>query len=475
MNSIYTQLLESPTNILDLSYNDSYNLSIEELETFQIKAMNRRFQDLRHKIPVLSNMADIQKVDSINTINDIVPLLFPHTTYKSYPFSALESGDFKRLTKWLQGLTSTKISEFEHSGIETIDQWIEAMDANTDLRVVHTFGTTGKLSFLPRTLKETQYGARLVCNCIKDWFGNTGPDLLKQPLPVIQPSYQFGANAGLRGVSTLVQLFNDKGSAEYMYPNMRFSADVASLAGRLKAAKSKGGAKNVRISPSLKIRYQEFKTLEKQRASQLDSFFKRVQQKYGGRDIVIIAVWPTIFEWAEEGLRRGMSKVFGKNSVLVTGGGTKGKIFPDDWKEKIRDFLGFDTYLESYAMTEVIPTFPRCEAGYYHLPPVVVPIVLNPENGEPMPKEGSQTGRLALMDLMAETYWGGILTGDEVTLNGWSNTCRCGKSGLYLNSTIRRYSDDRNMDDKVNCAGAGEAHDQAIDFLISNSGDEVNA
>ena len=73
------------------------------------------------------------------------------------------------------------------------------------------------------------------------------------------------------------------------------------------------------------------------------------------------------------------------------------------------------------------------------------------------------------MDLLPDSYWGGLITGDEVTLSGWDEPCACGRHGPYLHSTIGRFSEKQGGDDKINCAGAPEAHDKAIDYLLQQT------
>jgi hypothetical protein len=74
------------------------------------------------------------------------------------------------------------------------------------------------------------------------------------------------------------------------------------------------------------------------------------------------------------------------------------------------------------------------------------------------------------MDLLPDSYWGGLVTGDQVTLGGFGTPCNCGRRGPYVHPEISRYSDLKNGDDKINCAGAPEAHDRAIEFLLDRSG-----
>jgi hypothetical protein len=155
--------------------------------------------------------------------------------------------------------------------------------------------------------------------------------------------------------------------------------------------------------------------------------------------------------------------------VLTSGGGSKGRVLPPDYKRQIFDFLGFERHFEFFGMSELMANAPRCEAGQFHFPPVIVPFALDPDTGRALPCAGRQTGRLAVMDLLPDSYWGGLVSGDEVTLAGFDTPCACGRRGPYLEPGIRRYSEIRGGDDKVNCAGAPEAHDHAVDFLLERT------
>ena len=53
-------------------------------------------------------------------------------------------------------------------------------------------------------------------------------------------------------------------------------------------------------------------------------------------------------------------------------------------------------------VSEVMSTSPRCSEGHYHFFPQVLPVLLDRDANE-LPREGVQTGRLALFDLPVET------------------------------------------------------------------------
>ena len=88
-----------------------------------------------------------------------------------------------------------------------------------------------------------------------------------------------------------------------------------------------------------------------------------------------------------------------------------------------------------------------------------------PRPGAVLPREGVQRGRFAFMDLSAETYWGGGLSGDAVTVHWGAATCACGRRGTHIEPTVARLSEQQGGDDKISCAGAQAAHDAALEFL----------
>jgi hypothetical protein len=104
-----------------------------------------------------------------------------------------------------------------------------------------------------------------------------------------------------------------------------------------------------------------------------------------------------------------------------------------------------------------------CSAGCFHWPPTLVVFVLDPDTGEPLPRIGTQTGRLAAFDLCPESYWGGTITGDQVTVD-WEEGCSCGRRGPRLMNDVTRYSRLRD-DDKITCSKSADAYERAVETL----------
>ncbi len=80
---------------------DRFTHSHADLRATQLEAMNELFQERRDRIKLLASRAKEGNVTEVRSLADIVPLLFPHTAYKSYPESFLSEGKWDRLNKWL--------------------------------------------------------------------------------------------------------------------------------------------------------------------------------------------------------------------------------------------------------------------------------------------------------------------------------------------------------------------------------------
>ncbi|MBU1257195.1 MAG: hypothetical protein KJ549_01650, partial [Alphaproteobacteria bacterium] len=183
MTSYLDRLIADPTSFHDAPYAQAFTLSREEIDRLHLEGARKRFAELRPGLSVLDKLAREQGIETIETIDDLAPLLFPHTVYKSYPISYLERSRFDKLTKWLAGLTTSDISHVDASGIETIDDWIDLLDAETDLTIQHTSGTTGKLSFVPRSKKQWRETIVHSGVIIRDWWPDRGRDIVKDGMP----------------------------------------------------------------------------------------------------------------------------------------------------------------------------------------------------------------------------------------------------------------------------------------------------
>ena len=96
MTSLSAQLRADPTSFVEAPYDEAFNFSREELDEIHLHGLQKRFNELRPRLAVLDALAKEQGIEQINHVDDAVPLLFPHTVYKSYPLSLLERSRFDR-------------------------------------------------------------------------------------------------------------------------------------------------------------------------------------------------------------------------------------------------------------------------------------------------------------------------------------------------------------------------------------------
>jgi hypothetical protein len=180
-------------------------------------------------------------------------------------------------------------------------------------------------------------------------------------------------------------------------------------------------------------------------------------------------MWTLLHNMAKAGLARGLENVFAADSYITTTGGAKGMVQPEGWREDILRFTGAKVLHEAYSMSEVLASHLRCEHGHYHFAPTVIPYLLDPDTGRPLPRHGRHTGRAAFFDLNAEMRWGGFITGDEITIE-WDELCACGQPSRYVVGAIQRYSEKNGGDDKITCAATEGSLREAMDFLNTLEG-----
>src|ERR1700724_4691096 len=122
---------------------DRFDHSHEELRETQLEALNERFQERKDRIKLLGHRAREAGTAEIRSREDMVPLLFPHSVYKSYPERFLIEEKWGLLGKWLGAVSPYPISPVETSDVTGIDDWIERLAAKGHY-VSCSSGTTRK-------------------------------------------------------------------------------------------------------------------------------------------------------------------------------------------------------------------------------------------------------------------------------------------------------------------------------------------
>src|SRR5450631_3585113 len=98
-------------------FQDLYAIPREERERLQLEAVRINFRRMRNRIPALKKLADRQGVDTIDKIEDVLPVCFDHRVLKNYPIQIIENRDFAKLTQWLGKLTAHDLTRIDLTGL----------------------------------------------------------------------------------------------------------------------------------------------------------------------------------------------------------------------------------------------------------------------------------------------------------------------------------------------------------------------
>jgi len=82
--NVRVDLGEAPERIIDLTQNEVYAIPLGEQSALQLTGARKRFGELVERIPILNRLAEEQGIREIRSLEDLAPLLVPHSALKSY-------------------------------------------------------------------------------------------------------------------------------------------------------------------------------------------------------------------------------------------------------------------------------------------------------------------------------------------------------------------------------------------------------
>lgn len=457
---------EDPCEMAHLSGVAAFRIAPADLDRIHLAGLRLRFAELAPKLHPLGQLAEENRVTEISALEDVAPLLFPHTEYKSYPLSLIDNGRFDQLNAWLDDYTTHDLSGLDLSACQSLDDWLTVVETQTPVRVISSSGTSGKISLLPRSTVEepcfvAEYGL-----AYSAYPGEPGlEDPYGSDVYHISFTARQGRVAGCRSADARVRVGFGGDEDHMLTMGGELSTDVLWMTGRLKKAQADGMVEALRGTKAWSRLSGKIEALEAQRAQTHDAFYHRLLVDLKGKTVVGAAgliFYAAILDYARQ---HGLEIAFAPNSCLMTAGGLKGQAgLTEAQIEEIR--AAFPPFGEFYGCSELMALARKCPEGHFHMPPSVVNFVLDPDTGAPKPREGSQTGRYAYFDLWAQTYWGGVITGDEVTMN-WEGGCGCGRVGAYMLGGIGRFADRRGGDDKITCQRTAAAVEEMMETMRS--------
>jgi hypothetical protein len=411
-----------------------HHMPLEQQEALQLAALQLRFAAMRDALPPLTALADAAGAREIGQIEDVVALMFPHSLFKSYPHHLLDNLRFAELTEWLSRLTLIDLAPLNDRTFETIDEWMDALDTDTELAILTSSGTSEGLSLLPRGKREGRLlheRSAVQCQTPEQLLPMRREDADSSMLWL---SYAEGRSGMLRSAELLRIKYTTPSTKFIALVPGRASTDWQNYMGRLTAPQQ--GRAPPQLTAYIAARQEEVALIHGNSQERLRTVLAIVRDELSGAPVHMAGGMMMLHRVAEEGLKMGMEPGLGPRSRVSTGGGTKGLSPPPDMESAIKRFAGVDVIYEAYGMTEIGDAFGSCEHGRFHIWPWIVPFVLDEKTGGVLPRHGKQRGRGAFFDLSAQTYWGGVVTGDRVSIS-WER-CSCGRSTPQVLPPVER-------------------------------------
>jgi hypothetical protein len=454
-------LPESPGAWPERDHRDLFVIPRQEREALQLEALKQRFARLRNKVPALKTLADKQGVERIERAEDVLPICFDHRVLKNYPLTILENRDFPKLTAWMNKLTMHDLTRVDLSGLKTIDSWIERLESY-GMIIGTSSGTTGKLSFVARSKDDLQAWRS---SWMQAAYAGTGVNPHTTRIPTFVPSYRTGNQMAIKNGTMFVHEMCGGPQHYHTLYDAHMSSDLMALSGKMQAAEEKGEIEKLGLDPALIEQRRQLIEQGRRRAQDVEIWFTKMIKDFRGQQVRIGGLYSDLFRAAQAGTEKGIKCEFAPGSIIVTGGGMKSfKNAPENWREIIMAFFGVDRLCTSYGFSENMGNAPACSHGFYHFFPYTI-VLLMGADGQALPREGVQKGRMAVYDLLVESHWGGFVSGDEVTVH-FEDDCPCGWRGPRVENNIRRYAEMEGGDDKITCAGSAKAYDEFMEFVM---------
>jgi hypothetical protein len=431
---------------------DPFRGAPANLAELQLAAIRERFAERRQQIRTLDKRAKEMGVDSIENLADIVKLLFAHTNYKSYPESFIDAGQWKHMNLWLGTLSARATGNIDVEGVKDVDDWIDRAHAAGHY-IFASSGTSGKSSFLNQSMQERELA---VAACLAAFDLSTPGYSPRHDRAVFTMMPENGTHK-MTEVST--KHFERWAAPGKLY---RLSNDPIRAMDSMRPAQLRRLLAAGKVGPG-EIAAFEDQVAERQahRAVEMRNWLDKIEANH--RDPIYIGVmWGTAWQVVEALRARGIKDgAFHPDTIMSVGGGTKRAKLPEDYREQIMKFFGLERARlpNSYAMVEMTGFCALIQPhDVYAIPPWIVPLILdktgevllNPEDGK-----GIVEGRMAFFDVLTDARWGGIISGDKVSVEFGSNL-----DGVKtpIVRSIARYADLEEGEDKLTCAGSIDSY-----------------
>ncbi|MET0241080.1 MAG: hypothetical protein ABW184_14405 [Sphingobium sp.] len=447
------EAVERLTKLVDAD--DRYDIPHVQVRAAQIEAMNERFQERKDKIKLVGHRADDAGIAEVRSLEGIVPLLLPHTAYKSYPEAWLREERWDRLSRWLDTVSTHRVPVDKVKDSGDIDDWVTKL-ADNGFFVSCSSGTTGKSAMLVASQKDMDWCRK---ETVKGYSWGSGIVPAKD-----RRMFSTGAIASVpRNHYTGLgqrEALQDPAYEPFHFPIPPVTVGSLTKMVVLRKAIADGTAKPADIADFEATSAVRAKAIEDAVEIAADEIVKARESK-----IHVAGLWANLYQVAKAVRDRGYSaKDFNPENSIYVGGGLKRALLPADYQEFVFETFNIrpERNFQNYSMQELQSGMPKCQkGGRYHLPPWVVPLILDKsgDNLLPMSMTEEYEGRAAFFDLSLDGRWGGVISGDKVSID--FRPCACGAKGPSIRDNVARYAD-LEGDDKIGCAGTVDAYVRGV-------------
>lgn len=432
---------------------DCFDIDPIDLLPVQLEAANERLAAQARRIPLLANRAESGGIEDIAQPADLVPLLFAHTTYKTYAEGWLNDGRWDRMGRWLATVSTRDVEGLDTAGVETLDDWLKELET-----VGHylscSSGTTGKPAMLSCTEGDIALSARINIEALLWATGLTrGED---RKFLGLGPQFAAPREDAIR--QAMVDCFSSR------YPPYQFGDGEPITVGSmvdmitLRRKLADGTARPNEMA--------EFERIAAKRGADMEAAAKKaVDAVIEARDVPLLAtgMFATLYQIAEGIRAKGHGgDDFDPNNAMMVAGGLKGAALPENYREYVLETFNVteERLYHAYSMREINATFPLCHHGRYHVSPWVIMLPLDSTGEHLLDVDAEEIeARAAFFDASIEGRWGGVISGDRVSVS--FGKCGCGHQGPTIGREITRYSD-LPGGDKITCAGSIDAYVRGV-------------
>jgi phenylacetate-coenzyme A ligase PaaK-like adenylate-forming protein len=396
---------------------DTYFTDYKKTADHLLPAIRHSFQHHYTHNAFYHRLCDAEHItpDQIKTHDDLrkIPLL-PDTFFKDYPAA-------DKFPAWLQTITSTTLPTPSLGSHPTHDDIIAAYQ-KAGIHIMFTSGTSGRFSFVPRddtSWNRVKYSAMKSVTELMD-YQTTDNVILLIPNPKLTNL-------------TIASLF---GIAYDLYPNnvnvALETTQITTQLLRLQQADAIGLAEKLKAKALNTLGPVVYKRADQR----MITILEHLQEQ--GKNINIAGP-PFWLNRLLDRIQADGHHITFPNGQVLTGGGWKAeesqKLSEPTFRTKVHQTLGIPDhrYHDVYAMSECSSVFLSCQGHYKHVPPTILPLILDDTL---TPLGYGKTGRFAFLDPLPRTYPGYIITGDQVTL--LEHCPICGREGPVLDTEVTR-------------------------------------